>query len=255
MSRTNLLGHAIFFSSRVTIWLPLAIVLVAVCSVTGREKESPVAKSGGDATTSSDRKADAKSTDAKPGASAQKPARAKGKKIPGFTGEREAAAMTFVRTNHPELAELLEQLKTSDPSQYQRAIRDLFKSSERLAQVEERNPQRYPLELSMWKVNSRIQVLVARLTMSPEPAVEDQLRQALAEQLDLRKQLLVGDQQRLEQRLAELKIERDDLEQHAQQRIEQRVNKLLSEASKSRPLVKRNGQGKRVTSEAKTDRE
>ncbi|HEY5314586.1 MAG TPA: hypothetical protein VIK18_18785 [Pirellulales bacterium] len=211
----------------------MTILLAAVCSVTGREQDSPPGKS----------------PESKTAAGAQKPARGKGKKLPGFTGEREAAAMTFVRTNHPELAELLEQLKSSDPGQYQRAIRDLFKSSERLAQLEERQPQRYPLELGLWKVNSRIQVLLARLTMSPEPAVEDQLRQAVAEQIDLRKQLLAVEQQRMEQRLAELKADRDDLEQHEQERIEQRMVKLLSEASRSRPLVKRKSQGKRATND------
>lgn len=246
MARINFMHSRVFSGRRVTIWLSLAILLAAVCSVTGREKDSPAGKSS---------EGKAKTTDGKSSAGGQKSTRAKGKKIPGFTGEREAAAMTFVRTNHPELAELLDQLKSSDPGQYQRAIRDLFKSSERLAQLEERNPQRYPLELSMWKVNSRIQVLLARLTMSSDPAVEDQLRQAVAEQLELRKQLLTSEQQRLAQRLAELKADLDDLEQHEQERIEQRMTKLLSEASRSRPLVKHGANGKRGTSEAKADRE
>jgi hypothetical protein len=253
---------------RVTIGLSLAILLAAVCSVTvssvtvssviggeqdiGREQATPSGKSGDDQTT---KPAASKPADGKSSASAQKSARSKGKKIPGFTGEREAAAMTFVRTNHPELAELLDQLKTNDPDHYQRAIRDLFKSSERLAQLEERNPQRYPLELSMWKVDSRILVLLARLTMSPEPAVEDQLRQAVAEQFQLRKQLLAAEQQRVEQHLAELKADLDDLEQHEQEHIEQRMAKLLSQASRSQAKVKRSSPGKRVGNDQKADRE
>jgi hypothetical protein len=247
--------RTVFSGRRVTIWLSLAILLAAVCSVTGREKDSPGKSSDVKASAADAKSADAKTANEKSSTGGQKSTRAKGKKIPGFTGEREAAAMTFVRTNHPELAELLDQLKSSDPGQYQRAIRDLFKSSERLAQLEERSPQRYPLELDMWKVNSRIQVLLARLTMSSDPAVEDQLRQAVAEQLELRKQLLATDHQRLEQRLAELKADLDDLEQHEQERIEQRMTKLLSEASRSRPLVKHGAQGKRAASESKADRQ
>ena len=64
---------------------------------------------------------------------------------------REAAAMTFVRMNHPELATLLDQLKLNDLPEYQRAIRELFHSSEKLAQLQERNPKRYPWN---WKLGS-----------------------------------------------------------------------------------------------------
>jgi len=89
---------------------------------------------------------------------------AKGPKgLQGFTPEREAAALTFVRAHHPELAELLDRLKTRRPQEYQKAIRELFRASERLAQSQEQAPQRYEMELSEWKLQSRVQLLVARM--------------------------------------------------------------------------------------------
>ncbi|HEX3872071.1 MAG TPA: hypothetical protein VHV77_16620, partial [Pirellulales bacterium] len=56
-------------------------------------------------------KANAKDNDKKNEAASKKSSKGKTKNISGFTKEREAAALTFVRTHHAELAELLEQLK------------------------------------------------------------------------------------------------------------------------------------------------
>ena len=68
------------------------------------------------------------------------------------TPEREAAARTFVSRHHPELVALLDHLQTSEPKQYQRAVRELFRASERLAQFREQDEGRYALELETWKV-------------------------------------------------------------------------------------------------------
>ena len=168
---------------------------------------------------------------------ASKPAKPP-RRISGFTEEREAAAMTFVRANHPELALLLEQLKLSDNAEYQRAIRELFHSSEKLAQLQERNPRRYPMELATWKLNSRIQLLVARLSMSADPKIEDELRQALRQQLELRKASLNDDRERLETRLAELNEQLGQARPRSGAYVEQRMAKLLGEASRSRSELK-----------------
>ena len=80
--------------------------------------------------------------------SRQKP---KQKRMPGVTRGREAAVMAFVREHHAELADLLLYLKSNQPKEYQLAVRDLFRTSERLAQMQERDFKRYELELALWK--------------------------------------------------------------------------------------------------------
>lgn len=160
------------------------------------------------------------------------------KRLVGFTEEREAAAMTFVRANHPELAALLEQLKLSDNAEYQRAIRELFHSSEKLAQVQERNPRRWAQELEQWKLNSRIQLLVARLTMGPDAKLESELRQALIEQMNQRKSQLLEEHQRLAARLAELDKQLKKVDQEQNQYVDARMARLLGEASRSRSQIK-----------------
>src|SRR4030042_5681788 len=86
----------------------------------------------------------------------------------GFTPEREAAAMAFVRRHHPQHATLLAHLKKAEAREYQRAVGTLFRASEHLAQVQERNPEQYERDLETWKLKSRIQLLVAQIRMAPE---------------------------------------------------------------------------------------
>jgi len=110
--------------------------------------------------------------------------------LPPFSEEREAAALAFVGEHHPEVAELLARLKNNRPAQYRKAIRELSHASQRLAQWKERDPQRYELELRLWKLQSKAQLLSARATMSGSVVEETELRRVLAEQMDVRIALL-----------------------------------------------------------------
>jgi hypothetical protein len=133
------------------------------------------------------------------------------KGLQGFTPEREAAALTFVRAHHPELAELLDRLKSRRPQEYQKAVRELFRASERLAQSQELQPQRYEMELNEWKLQSRIQLLVARMSMGRTPELEAELRHLLAEQLAVHRELVKFTHERTAARAAALQKELDEL--------------------------------------------
>lgn len=151
---------------------------------------------------------------------------------PGFTPEREAAALMFVRTHHPELADLLERLKQRRPQEYQRAIRDLFRASERLAQSQETQPLRYELELEEWKLASRAQLLVARMTMERTPALEQELRRLLAEQLAVHRKIVELDRDRAASRVAALDAELKRLDSDREQVLEEKLQKALKSAGK-----------------------
>jgi hypothetical protein len=176
-------------------------------------------------------------TDAKTKSDSTEPRNGKSPKpgkgpLPAFTPEREAAALTFVSAHHLELAPLLAHLKKSRPNEYQKAIRKLFNDSERLAHSREMQPRRYELELQEWKLSSRIELLVARLTMDRTPALEAELRKALAEQLDVRRALLVQERERASQRLESVDKEIADLDTNREQRLDEKFEKAVS-ASKS----------------------
>jgi hypothetical protein len=123
-----------------------------------------------------------------------------------ITPAREAAALKFAELYHPELANLLEGLKSRNKRAYRQAIRHLYLDSERLAKIREINPKRYEVSLQIWKLDSRIRLLAARvlLVKNPDPKLEEQLRKALGERVDLRLQQMQMDRERTLNRLKKL---------------------------------------------------
>lgn len=166
-------------------------------------------------------------------------AKAEKPNLPPFSEEREAAALAFVREHHAEVAELLERLKANRPAQYRKAIRELSQASQRLAQWKDRDPARYELELRLWKLQSKARLLSARATMSGSVVEETELRQVLAEQMDVRIALLKLQRdtaarrvQELEGQIARLNAQRDSTIERqitrAKQAIEQQRKRKKS---------------------------
>lgn len=146
------------------------------------------------------------------------------------TPEREAAAETFARLHHPELAELLVRLKQAAPAEYHNAVRDLFRESERLARLKSREPARYELELANWKIGSRIHLATARLTMTDSESLRTLLEELVAARLDVRQQLLQFDRDRLSTRLEKLDSDLQNLADNRSELIAQDVDRLLKAA-------------------------
>lgn len=160
--------------------------------------------------------------------SAKKEPRAKAIPRQPITPEREAAALTFVQRNHPELAELLAYLKTSQPEEYQRAIRDIFRVTERLGQIQERDPLQYELEVAFWTAQSRAQLLAARAKMGASEELLRQLREALGMQMDARLALLRHERQKLAERLARIDGEIAMRESQREAMIQRQMEVLLA---------------------------
>lgn len=153
----------------------------------------------------------------------------KAKNLQPLTPDREAAAVTFVTLHHPDLAELLKHLKQSNPREYQRALRELFRQSENLAQTHEKDPRRYELDLEAWKLRSRIQLLAARLSMSYSKALEDELRTALGEQVDLRLRQQELMRERLTAKLQEVDTEIVRIRSDRDGRVKAELNRIMDE--------------------------
>lgn len=195
-------------------------------------------------------------------AHAQKPGQKPGAKLPGssqkdkllaITPERETAVTEFVEQNHAELATLLTHLKTGQPKEYERAVRDLYRVTEKLAMVKERSDEQYALELKAWKAQSRAQLLVARLKMTdPESGdreeLKTQLREILSEQLQARIEVLKLERERTSTRLEKLNQDIGRFEQNREAVIDGHVNSLLNQVNANRkvkqPPEKRPGENK-----------
>lgn len=160
----------------------------------------------------------------------------KEEKLPGFTLEREAAALSFVRQHHPELADLLAQLKAGNRREYQKAVHELFRTSERLAMARERDSARYELELEAWKLDSRIRLLAARMTMSENNAESlEELKTLLLERTDVQLKRQMLDRQRLVGRLEKLDAAIETTRREREQQARQSLDKLLKGIQESRP--------------------
>ena len=155
-------------------------------------------------------------------------------RAPAFTVAREAAALAFVGQHHPELVDLLHQLKESDEEEYERVVRELFQTSERLAGVQERNPERYALELEQWKLRSRIQLLAARVSMTDSETLKEELRGALEKQAKVRLDLLHLEQRQLRNRLEKIDALAAELEKAQDKHVQRQFDQLTGAIKKTR---------------------
>jgi hypothetical protein len=174
----------------------------------------------------------------KPNASESSPARkaAAGKKKEKSLPEREAIAFDFVRGNHPELADVLTQLKQSHPHQYTKAIADLCRASERLEQFQD-EPARHALELEAWRLKSRAELLAAKSSMSEDPAIGEELRATLAQQLTVQLEIMEAERQHMSERLEKLEGEIKQLREGRAAQLDQRMKTLQRQINKSRALA------------------
>ncbi|MCI0357417.1 MAG: hypothetical protein L0211_02905 [Planctomycetaceae bacterium] len=163
--------------------------------------------------------------------------RAKDKQPLSFTPEREAAALNFVDRNHPELTELLAHLKNSQPKQYEQAIKEIYRVTERLAGIQERDVLHYELEVKLWTAQSRVQLLAARLKMDNSESLKKELRDALAAQVDARLDVLKHQKQMAAQRLAKMEGDITQLEGNREKAIERQLD-MLSRGAGSTGVTK-----------------
>ena len=179
-----------------------------------------------------------------------------------LTSSRKAAALEFARQHHPELANLLKGLEKRNRRAYVRAMAQLYSTSERLARSKERfSPERFELELEAWKLDSRIRLLAARVSLSRKKDVrlERELNQALAERIDVRVRQLRREKVRLLQRadkldktILSLDAERDKAAAQYLKRVNRglgikpRKNRSASRKAAKRKSKKSTGSSKRT---------
>jgi hypothetical protein len=126
--------------------------------------------------------------------------------------ERAEVAVRFAREHHPELAELLDGLRESDSRNFQAGLRVLTRDAERLEKMLERNDERYPVSLDLWKLDSRIRLEIARLSMSHDDDFEPRLRPLMEKRQAARVRLVRMERQRTAERLAKYDEELKTLE-------------------------------------------
>lgn len=137
-----------------------------------------------------------------------------------LTRQEEQSALRFARKHHPELAELLKQLDEEMTSEYDKAIRQIHVVAERLERIKSRSPEEYKLQLDAWKVDSRIKLLAARMTMSSDEKLQVEMKKLLSQKYTLKEQQLRRDKERTQSRLERIDKQLETLEKDRVQLLE-----------------------------------
>ena len=140
-----------------------------------------------------------------------------------LTKAQEAAAFKFARVHHQELAELLKKLDEDMTSEYDKAIRQIHLVHERLERIKKRSPEDYKLQLSVWKVDSRIKLLAARMTMSSDEKLVVEMENLLQHKIKLKEQQLVFDRERAEARIERIDNQLETIRSNRQEYLEKEL--------------------------------
>ncbi|TWT55769.1 hypothetical protein KOR42_25800 [Thalassoglobus neptunius] len=159
-----------------------------------------------------------------------------------FTRQQEMVALEFAKEHHRELHKLISQLKEMDPQRYESAIAELFESSERLNRFKERVPDRYETEIELWKIDSRVRLLVARSMSGMEEEAREQIRRLLIRRNRVRATQLAREKKKLEERIDRMEQQIDDLQTNTEQLAENELNRLLRSA-RNRSAAKQRSEG------------
>ena len=163
--------------------------------------------------------------------------------------QREAAALTLVRENLPELLQVLHPLKASNPAEYRKAIGEIATEARGLQAIQAKNPARAALALDAWKTRNHAELIAAQLAGSPTPDRAGELRAAIEArvEVDIRRHQFETDQAeaallRARENLARAEAHRDKtrdslnrLEMNREARVEARFRAL--QPKKSRPMI------------------
>jgi len=168
-------------------------------------------------------------------AAAEKPNPAKLKGEIPITAEREEAVMDFVQQNHAELKALLTHLRENRRKDYERAIRELSRDSERISQLKGRDEKQYELEIKAWTIKSRIQLLTAQLVMGDKDEIRSQLKSLLNEQIDIRTTLMTRERERAAERVAKIDQELSRIQTERQRIVDNQLQMLTKSAKNSPP--------------------
>lgn len=167
----------------------------------------------------------------------------------------DASALDFAKTHHPELGELLTRLRKDAPQDYAAAMKSLRPAYERLQRTKEKSPDRYASDVALWTLDSRIRLLTARMTMTPDPALEQELRTALGERRALQLELLRQDRVKAAQRLERLDQEIAQFESSTDAELQRLVNQARDaatrrvKATKSKPTAAEKAAAEKATPE------
>lgn len=121
--------------------------------------------------------------------------------------DADEVTLQFVREHQPELAKLLEFLKSKQSGDYRQAMNESAKVRQRLQTIKGRDAELYEVELAIWKNAAQLRLLAASLSVKAKK-LGDQDRAKLEELIKRENELTIKrlqlEKARAESRLAQL---------------------------------------------------
>ncbi|MBX3417556.1 MAG: hypothetical protein KF851_08145 [Pirellulaceae bacterium] len=146
---------------------------------------------------------------------------------------RNERALEFVKEHHPQVLRLMNALEKNNAAQYRQALGSLAMEVDRLNMVKQRDSDRYPNALEMWKNQKSIDIVSAQIATQAET---DELRQRMRELLQQRRELSVAnlelDIKVAEARLARLERVKAEMAED-DPNLESRIDQMIQRAKRS----------------------
>jgi hypothetical protein len=173
---------------------------------------------------------------------------------PMRSADADEATLEFVREHQPELAKLLEFLKSKQSDDYREAMAESAKVRQRLQSIKGRDAELYEVELAIWKNAAQLRLLAASLSVKSKKvsdADRARLKELITRENELTIKRLELDKARAESRLAQLSQQLTKRQEQTdnviakglktwEHRIEKSSGKLKSkttDSSKQKPTV------------------
>ncbi len=121
-----------------------------------------------------------------------------------LTSDEIKNALLFANKHHVELATLLKQLRDTSPREFERGIRAVNRSAQKIKRLQKKQPSRHNDEVEKWKLDSRIRLMTAQWAMSKDVALEEQIKQLLINRQQVRAVRLSATRDKMAQRLKQI---------------------------------------------------
>ncbi len=142
----------------------------------------------------------------------------------------ENMALQFLRQNHPELEQYLNELRRKYPIQFHRAISEIARNAERFDELQQRNPRLYEFSIDQWKLESRIKLLAVQYAVQPSDEQLQRVKELVHQQLLQQQQRISEEKKRLEARLERINEQLNDFDSRQDEIIEDRAKNVTQRA-------------------------
>ena len=173
-------------------------------------------------------------------------------------GQKEASiellepdAIAFVQEHHPELVSLLQSLKAMRQKEYEIAIREIVRTRKRLESLAKREVETHAVELEAWKLQSKIDLLIAKGIARDKAFDTAVLRELLKLQVENQKKRWKHEQTTLIKRQEQLGQLLLRTEGHEDEKIDQQLSILLKRVDSKIGKTKKPKQEAKPNSESK----